>query len=184
MLRTKIRRLLLGKILITLPPLLLIAGLLLGYADFSYAKKGPPRKFPHGCRELGYEFKGPLLVLKPVSEETSQTLYLLHNSSHNKLVLELVHLPEQPFIPNFANEVHGDQWAALAMDRQIMQFRCQKMLGGGRTQSVSCENTVEACQYTRAKFASNNRGNYWVENSNSKIGVVRTAITKGILLRW
>ena len=141
------------------------------------------RKFPHGCRDVGYEYKDGLLVFKPVVEDGAQTLFLLHNKSHYKVHLQLVKLPHKPFAPKYENEIKGNQWGAFATDLPVMQFKCSYDTGYD-TQQTDCAQLFEICQYTRAKFSQHNGGNYWVINSGTQRNAVYGSIHNGILLRW
>ena len=147
--------------------------------------KRSQRRFPRGCRHVGFEFKNDLLILKPLSEETPQTLYMFHNTSNSNIILKLVKQPHEVFSPNYENKIRPYQWAAFAMDKENMQFSCKKSYRNSTDDDTTdCGGVLEVCQYTRAKFGGSNKGNYWVVSSSPRYSTVRTSIQKGILLRW
>ena len=163
---------------------LLLLGAVISHSTLAAKKTRVKRRFPHGCRDVGYEFKNQLLVLKPQSEEHPQTIYLIHNLSHGHLLLQLEKLPQHTFSPHYKNVVRPNQWGAFATDQSIMQFKCSKATRRSAGEQIDCGHVLELCQYTRAKFADNNMGNYWAVVSKTRRGAMNEAIAKGILLRW
>jgi len=182
---------------------LLIAGAIGHNNAFAATKK--QRRFPHGCRHMGYGYQDGLLILKPIPNDSIkpkktetlankeqqkpikpeeipvQTLYLLHNLSSHSIYLRTKKLPDVPFSPTHENTVRPNQWAALAVNQKELQFTCA-MAGTG--EKIDCTNMFELCQYNRAKFASHNQGTYWVIKSGSRGQAKYGSIRNGILLKW
>lgn len=145
--------------------------------------KKSKRKFPHGCRALGYGFADKYLILRPQTEEGRQTLYLLHNKSYKPVKLILIKSSQQIHMPSYKNTIKGNQWAAFATDEHEMKFRCINPSNNQST-TLDCSKIFEACQYTRAKFDQGNMGNYWVVKSDPLRRTIYKSILYGILLRW
>ena len=143
------------------------------------------RKFPHGCRVVGFSFNNHRIVLKPANKENlspdvPQTLYLIHNRSHHIGVqVEVPKSSAEPFSLTYKNTIKANQWAALSVDHSTMVFGCSTRSEG----SINCFRRVEICQYNNAKFASHNTGTYWVVNSGVQKTAVYGSIRSGILLR-
>lgn len=144
------------------------------------AHAAAPKKFPNGCREVGFEFKDGKLILNPVSEEGEiQTVYLVHNNSDNAVKFESEKLPGQVFAPNYKHTIDSNLWSSFSLGDPRVQFVCKS-----DDATVNCNDVVEVCQYTRAKFASHNGGTYWIKKSETQSQAVRSIISNGVLLRW
>lgn len=50
-------------------------------------------------------------------------------------------------------------------------------------ESVSCQESLEVCQYVRAKFGGHNGGSYWITKGGDQHQAVEDTIHSGILLR-
>ena len=146
------------------------------------AAKRKPRRFPNGCRQLGFQFEGRLLTLVPAREElpNPQTLYFLHNTSGRSIHIKAEKSTDQPFTPSYENYIGVNRWAAFAMDLKTVAFTCNT----GRGEVINCGDTLELCQYNNVKFSDSNGGNYWVVKSLPRYGAIHKAINIGILLRW
>lgn len=179
-----------------------IAGTTFTHTAFAAKKE---RRFPHGCREMGYGYKDRLLILKPVPNDSIkpktpqtapngeqqksaepvevpiQTLYLIHNLSGQSIYLKTKKLPDVPFSPTYENTIRPNQWAALAINQKELQFTCA---AAGTGEQIDCTNMFELCQYNHAKFASHNQGTYWVVQSASQGEAKWGSIRNGILLKW
>ena len=142
-------------------------------------KKKTKRRFPLGCRPIGYEFKDNLLILKPVSnKERIQTLYLIHNVSHQPVYMEIKKLDTQAFSPSYENTINPNSWGAFALNQEVLQLSCST-----HGSPLDCWDILELCQYNNAKFAEHNQGTYWIVKSGSRSHAVYGAIHNGILLK-
>ena len=142
------------------------------------------RRFPHGCRDVGSSFKGNLLILEPESEETPQTLFLVHNISGSPVMLKRKRVDSKDFGPNYKNVIRYNQWGIFVTDKPMLYFSCHSKPHDGYSYQLDCRDVVELCQFTRAKFGDGNNGNYWAVKSNGRRAGMRDAIRQGILLRW
>lgn len=163
--------------------LFIIASLSVFISTNSLAAK---RKFPHGCKPVGYQFTYGALELKPVSEtQKIQTVYLIHNISHRVVELEAQKLAHHPVSPGYVTELDGDLWTAFVQDEPIVKFTCKFVYGDDEKQTTACNEVLELCQYPRAKFAGHNGGSYWVKQQGESLKqAIDSVIENGVLLRW
>jgi len=144
----------------------------------------PARKWPRGCKTVGYQFQAGQLILDPQVEDSDQTVYLIGNRSRGRL---LVKFKEQEYAlihPNWQTEINYNRFSAFATDEKNIHFTCQKIHRGKVGDKVDCGETLKICQYPRAKFAEHNLGNYWITHNQSLNQAVRAIIRRGVLLRW
>lgn len=149
----------------------------------AYASK--TMKFLHGCEEIGHEFQRGKLAFIPVQEsEEDQTLYFIHNVSYDRIKIESQKTYTTSLYPIWETTINSDNWAAFAVDRDNITFKCYEDDYGEFTREVNCRDVVEVCQFPRAKFAEHNQGNYWISTNRSKYGTRNEVIRKGVLLKW
>ena len=146
--------------------------------------KRPPRKWPHGCREIGYDFQSNLLVLNPVSDtEKIQTVYLIHNKSPQDIHFMAERDPKDITALDYENVIKGEQWAAFALNLPTVSFRC--VVDNETNEQVDCAQTLELCQFNRAKFGTALYGTYWmIQSFAEKDTTYRELMRMGVLLRW
>lgn len=136
--------------------------------------------FPKGCEAMGHQFSDGKLLLNPAGE---QTLYLMRSFSRDHIELKRYQSQQSFMSPTMSAKLLPKRWAAFASDVKDMQFRCYNVSKKDE-QIINCANVLQVCQYPRAKFATSNKGNYWVSVNKSLRNSMRDAINKGILLRW
>ncbi len=160
-----------------------------------------PLQFPRGCKPVGFQFKNGFLVLTPVSPQEGQSsetapqtelesspkipqgLYFLHNISQQRIQLKGYKLPDQIFSADHFNVIEPMQWGTFAVDDSMAVLRCD--IGSTHESTrINCAETIEICQYPRAKFADHNKGTYWVSQSTTLHDAVQASDSNGILLRW
>lgn len=143
------------------------------------------KRFIKGCQEVGHKFSGGRLVLTPMKvEEYDQTIFFIHNVSMDRIVLKSITTDAAPLYPTWKTKINENRWAAFATDKQGIQFACLSGGYGGGGNEVDCQSAIEVCQFPRAKFGSNNQGNFFVTSNRSKYSARNAAIRYGILLRW
>lgn len=143
-----------------------------------------PREFPRGCEQTGYSFLDYHLDLKPVVEQGDQTLYLFRNTLEKKIYMKYIEMSNAFMVPDWHTELSSDHWAAFATDKKQLYFECSIIDDKEQKTPVSCKEVLHICEYSRAKFAEHNRGNYWIATDETLDDVVNKAINNGILLRW
>lgn len=142
--------------------------------------------FPGGCRNTGYTFKFHVLMLNPEVNGNVQSLYFMHNKTGHKLKLAQQRIDNsKPYILYLNNEIKPNQWGVFATDEKLVKFVCSAPARGRkRERVVDCKKSLDICEYTNAKFAENNNGNYWGVRSKAKISARNDIIRQGVLLRW
>lgn len=138
--------------------------------------------FPRGCEVTGYGFSQPFLVL---NEKGQQAFYLLQNRTSYTIELEHYETHKEVFMsPSLATQVAANHWAAFASDVDNFYFKCYRKINNETRTLIDCRDTLEVCQYPRAKFALSNMGNYWVSTDKPLSQVITDASRKGIFLHW
>lgn len=141
--------------------------------------KEESRKFPMGCRQMGFEMVDGQLSLKVVMPDgLPQTLYLIHNKTSYDILLK--NATASKFLPTYEKMIPHGRWAAFARDVSQINFICNTPDG----QFLDCKETLEVCNYNNVKFPDTNYGTYWITNTGSQHEAMRGSINKGILLRW
>lgn len=146
--------------------------LFLTYTSLSLANT----PFPKGCEQVGYHFDGDELIL---NEDNEQTLYFIENNSNYRLQLKYDEKRNVFMSVGWQTVLNKKKWAAFASDTKAQHFQCSI-----KDKKVRCHTHLRVCQYPRVKFAMSNMGSYWVATNVSLWQAKRTAIKKGILLRW
>lgn len=137
------------------------------------------RKYPHGCRQVGFDFSNGQLHLKIITPDgLPQTLYLIHNKSPYEIMLK--NAQSSKYIPNYEKKIPQDRWVAFGRDVNEITFAC---LTPDR-QFLDCNEVIELCNYNNVKFPYTNVGTYWITNPGSQQEAMHGSISKGILLRW
>ncbi len=76
------------------------------------------------------------------------------------------------------------QWAVLSTSEKELKYICTvddpKLTYG---QVIDCSQSIKVCEYARVKYGMNNKGNFWVVNSNTSGGAVREVLNYGIIPR-
>lgn len=137
-------------------------------------------RLPEGCKNVGYQFNDPYVILNP---DGIQTFYLIENTSNSTIELQK-RVNENMFMsPPLTAILDKGRWAAFSSDIQNTYFQCF-VHDEYDINRVNCRDVVQICQYPRVKFALSNMGNYWASVNKSQRRVIRESIKKGILLRW
>lgn len=142
--------------------------------------------FPGGCYPKGYSFKYMMLHLHPAQAGGRQSVYFIHNKNiNNSVKLYNMVNGNKPFITQLNNRIGPNRWGVIAANEKDLQFSCTIASRNYEYGKItSCKDVLEVCEYTNAKFAVNNHGNYWAVPSNTKYGARRQVIYQGVLLRW
>ncbi|OGO95209.1 MAG: hypothetical protein A3F10_01200 [Coxiella sp. RIFCSPHIGHO2_12_FULL_42_15] len=145
--------------------------------DFAFAKES--RKFPHGCREVGFDFSDGHLQLKMIAPDgLQQTLYFIHNKAPFDIALR--NAQQSKYIPTYEKLFPQDRWASFGRDVDEIALTCTTP----DNQFLNCGEVLEVCNYDNVKFPETNIGTYWVTNPGSLQETIQGSIRKGILLRW
>lgn len=143
-----------------------------------------PKQFPNGCKPVGFSYENGKLNLTPVSSsENVQTIFLFHNRSPQSIKFVSEKLPGQDFVPQYIHAMAPEQWSAFSISSKHLQFTCSSN-DGEASSPISCEGSLDICQYPRAKFADHNSGTYWLKSASTMQEMIQVIVDDGILLRW
>lgn len=145
------------------------------------AKKDAER-FPIGCRPVGYQKRLKVLSLFPGKEGALQSMYFIYNKLPETISLYQMRGDESEYTTRFNHIIRANSWAVLATGEPLVKFICS--LGDGKSSYgtiVDCAKTVKVCEYVNVKFGLNNKGNYWIVDSNTRNGAVSEVVHYGII---
>jgi len=162
--------------------------MLLAVTSVGYAaeKKAETRedKSPLGCRDVGYKFELKILNLLPEEAGDRQSLYFIFNALSQPVNLYQM-LKEDSTRSMYLNHViRPRQWAVLSTSERELKYICtvdDAKLSYGKI--VDCAESIKVCEYARVKYGLNNKGNYWLVNSNTSGGAVSEVLHYGIIPR-
>ncbi|KGP62251.1 endopeptidase IV [Legionella norrlandica] len=146
------------------------------------AEKKDDAKFPLGCTPVGYQQDLKVLTLFPGKEGALQSMYFIYNKLPETISLYQMHDKESLYSYWLNHSVRGNSWAVLATGERKVKFICT--LGDGKTsygKIVDCAEAVKVCEYVNVKFGLNNKGNFWIVDSNTRNGAVSQVVHYGII---
>jgi hypothetical protein len=139
-------------------------------------------KFPTGCTPVGYKYNLKTLELYPGKEGALQSMYFFHNSLSETISLYQMRDKESEYSTRFNHTIKPNSWAVLAVGEPNIRFICT--LGDGKSsygKIIDCADTVQVCEYVHVKFGLNNKGNFWIVDSNTRNGAVSEVVHYGII---
>jgi len=139
---------------------------------------------PLGCRDVGYEYDLYILRLLPPTEGDSQALFFLFNRQNKAVSMYQMRQEDSTRSVYMNHLIKPRQWAVLSTSEPRISYICtinEAKSSYGKV--VDCEDYIKVCQYVRVKYGMNNRGNYWVVNSNTRGGAVNEVLHYGIIPR-
>ena len=141
-------------------------------------------KRPLGCRDLGYQFELKVLRLLTAEKGDRQSLYFLYNKQAKPVNLYQMRQEDSTRTMYLNHVIKPHQWAVLSTSEKNVQYICT--LNDAKSnygKVVDCADSLNVCEYARVKYGMNNRGNYWVVDSNSRGGAVNDVLRYGIIPR-
>ena len=157
--------------------------LLLGLSEAVYAKSDPQIRSPLGCRDVGYAFDLNVLQILPRSVGDDQSLYFMFNKTNKSVNLYQMRQSDSSQSVYLNHVIRPGRWAVLSSSER-MKYICT--IHDGKTSHgkiVDCGESLKVCEYARVKYGMNNRGNYWLVNSNTRSGAIREVVYYGIIPR-
>ena len=143
-----------------------------------------PKRFPLGCSNVGFYFKTPNVLLKPILTEQQQTIYFIHNISPHRIHFESIKPPEDLYALTYQTDIDPQRWAAFAFDFPQILFTCSTIQRQGQTTPADCSTLLDICEYPCVKFPDHGAGNYWASENSSMVETIYNANRgMGILLR-
>ena len=139
-------------------------------------------QFPIGCRPVGHQLSLKVLTLYPGKESALQSLYFVYNQLHENVNLYQMRDKNSELSTRYNHSIRGSSWAALATGEPFVQFICT--VGDGKRgygKIVDCGESIKVCQYVNVKFGLNNKGNFWMVDSNTRSGAVNQVVYYGVI---
>lgn len=169
-----------------------LLGMLWFLSTMSYAESAEqledqfkdPTKSPLGCKDVGYQTKLNVMKILPEAAGERQSLYFIFNRLNQPINLYQM-LGSMSTRSTYLNHViRPQQWAVLSTNEKELNYICtvdSNKPGSRFGKIVNCGESLKVCEYTQVRFGLNNRGNYWVVNSNSRGGAVGDVVRYGII---
>lgn len=145
-------------------------------------KKKDEERFPIGCTPVGFKQDLKVLTLYPGKEGALQSMYFFYNKLPQTVSLYQMRDRDSEYTTRFNHSVTGSSWAVLATGERKLKFICT--LGDGKAaygKIVDCVDTIKVCEYVHVKFGLNNKGNFWIVDSNTRNGAVNEVVHYGII---
>lgn len=139
-------------------------------------------RYPIGCRPVGYEERLKIVTLHPGKEGHLQSMYFFYNQLPQTISLYQMRDKDSEYSTRYNHSIKGKSWAVLAVGEPLVKFICS--MGDGKKeygQLIDCAETVKICEYVNVKFGLNNKGNYWIVDSNTRNGAVNDVVHYGII---
>jgi hypothetical protein len=137
---------------------------------------------PIGCRSVGYDQSLRVLTLFPGKEGALQSMYFFYNKLPESISLYQMRDKDSELSTRYNHTIKGNSWAVLATGEPLVKFLCS--LGDGKAgygNIVDCAETLKVCEYVHVKFGLNNKGNFWIVDSNTRNGAVNEVVHYGII---
>ncbi len=137
---------------------------------------------PLGCNDVGYTFDLKTLQLLPEHAGAGQSLYFIFNKSKQPITLFQMRDLDSSRSMYFNHKIDTAHWAVLATCESKMKYICT--IDDGQShygKVVDCKDHLRICEYDNVKFGMNNKGNYWLVNSNNRNAAVREVVRYGII---
>ncbi|KTD37501.1 enhanced entry protein EnhB [Legionella moravica] len=145
-------------------------------------EKKDNNKFPIGCTPVGFKQSLKVLSLYPGKEGALQSMYFFYNQLPQSVSLYQMRDKESEYSTRFNHTIKANSWAVLATGERELKYICT--LGDGKTsygKILDCADTIKVCEYVNVKFGLNNKGNFWIVDSNSRNGAVSEVVHYGII---
>lgn len=139
-------------------------------------------RYPIGCRPVGFNESLKVLSLFPGKEGALQSMYFFYNKLPQTISLYQMRDKDSEYSTRYNHSIKGNSWAVLAVGEPHVKFICS--LGDGKKeygQILDCADSVKVCEYVNVKFGLNNKGNYWIVDSNTRNGAVNEVVHYGII---
>jgi hypothetical protein len=139
-------------------------------------------RYPIGCTPVGYQESIKIISLFPGKEGALQSMYFFFNKLPETVSLYQMREKDSEYSTRYNHSIRGNSWAVLATGEPLVKFICT--LGDGKAsygKIVDCAETIKICEYVHVKFGLNNKGNFWIVDSNTRNGAVNEVVHYGII---
>ena len=142
---------------------------------------------PLGCLDVGYRFDLKVLDLLPKEAGDRQSLYFIYNRLQKDVSLYQMLKDDSSRSMPLNHMIHAEQWAVLSTGEKNLKYVCtvkdEKDAKSTYGKVVDCADSIKVCEFARVKYGLNNRGNFWLVNSNTRGGAVQEVLHYGIIPR-
>ncbi|KTC87186.1 hypothetical protein [Legionella brunensis] len=146
------------------------------------AKEVEDTRNPLGCYDTGYQYDLKTLHLYPGQSGERQSMYFLFNTLNQKVNLYQMRDEESSRSMYLNHSINARQWAVLSTSEKKVKYICTVPDGKEEYgKIVDCAESIRVCEYTNVRYGLNNRGNYWIVNSNTRGGAIYQVIHYGII---
>jgi hypothetical protein len=157
---------------------------LLGSGTGFCAWTDPDDKRPLGCKDVGYQFELRILRILPPETGDKQSLYFIFNTQKQPVNLYQMRQEDSTRSVYLNHVIRPRQWAVLSTSEPEVRYICTiNDAKSNYGKVVDCSESLKVCEYARVKYGMNNRGNYWIVDSNSGRGAVNDVLHYGIIPR-
>lgn len=144
----------------------------------------PAEKPPLGCKDVGYKYELKVLNLLPAEAGEKQSLYFIFNALEQPINLYQMLKDDSTRSMYLNHVIRPRQWAVLSTSENEIKYICTvDHAKSSYGKIVDCAQSLKVCEYARVKYGLNNKGNYWLVNSNTSGGAVNQVIHYGIIPR-
>lgn len=147
----------------------------------AFAEEKEDNRNPIGCSDVGYQYDMHTLTLLPEEQGQTQSMYFLFNKTGQKVTLFQMRDPDSSRSMYMNHQINPGQWGVLSTSEKQVRFICTVPDNTRYGKIVDCSENLRVCEYTKVKYGLNNRGNYWLVNSNTKNGAIRDVVRYGII---
>lgn len=139
-------------------------------------------RFPIGCRPVGHDYHLKVLSLHPEKEGALQSMYFVYNQQPQSVSLYHMRGEDSEYTTRFNHVIRPHSWAVFASGEPLVRFICAQGDGKKSYGSIlDCAEAVKVCEYVNVKFGLNNKGNFWIVDSNTRNGAVNEVVRYGII---
>lgn len=137
---------------------------------------------PLGCRDMGYRFELKTLQLTAAQIGDRQSLYFILNKLNQPVNFYQMRDTQGSRDLYLNHVLHPQQWGVLSMGEKNLHYICTVNDAAYRYgRIVDCGESLQVCEYNNVVYGMNNRGNYWLVNSNSKNAALREVVRYGMI---
>ncbi|MDP3562692.1 MAG: endopeptidase IV [Legionellaceae bacterium] len=165
---------------------------LLGATQLTYAQSAEAyenenkdsSRSPLGCKDAGYQYQLNVLTILPGAAGEQQSLYFIYNRLDKPINLFQMLKDDSTRSTYLNHTIRPQQWAVLSTSEKELKYICT--IAGVKSRYgkvINCSESLKVCEYVRVKFGLNNKGNYWVVNSNTRGSAVGDVVRYGIIPR-
>lgn len=118
----------------------------------------------------------------PGYRDDNQSMYFLYNKANTAINLFQMRGEDSAHSAYLNHVIGARQWAVLSTNEKKVRFVCTVANSTSQYGDViDCGQNIQVCEYTNVRYGLNNRGNYWLVNSNTKNSAINEVVHYGII---